>query len=181
MCSGVSRRGRIRACASHVAHGWLACALLLAATGAWAQAAVESPSRDAVAPSVQDAVDARAQDTFEIIGETIEFGEPVLLSRPWHFRSVRDPAIEADMNILRRRRSVPVPDGVLVIGDESDAIIDAENVVRRLRQRYHDDPRTTALCEAALRLVSHDTAVLEQFEIRYELAAINRAAAPARD
>ena len=55
---------------------------------------------------------------------TVELDGPVLMNRPWHFRSVRDQAIRFDLEIIRRTKTFkPVPDGVLVIGDPEDVLI----------------------------------------------------------
>jgi len=65
----------------------------------------------------------------------------------------------------------------LVLADEPTGNLDvhhARDALELMREVCRES-------EAALLLVSHDTAILEQFEIRYELAAINRAAAPAGD
>lgn len=56
--------------------------------------------------------------------DTTTVHERVLLSRPWHFRTVRDPAIAADMRILARRQSAPLPAHVAVIGDAADVVLD---------------------------------------------------------
>ncbi len=56
---------------------------------------------------------------------TIELDSPVLMNRPWHFRSVRDQAIRFDLELIRNTRVFgPVPDGVSVIGDPDDILID---------------------------------------------------------
>ena len=55
---------------------------------------------------------------------TVELDGPVLMNRPWHFRSVRDQAVRFDLEIIRRTKSFkPIPDGVLVIGDREDVLI----------------------------------------------------------
>jgi len=94
------------------------------------QALVERKSGDVIAARLEprDATHFLEGDPPELDSQQID--ENVLLSRPWHFRSVRDLAIESDMEILRRRRRAPVPDGVaLVGGDEDDAIIDPDATI----------------------------------------------------
>jgi len=55
---------------------------------------------------------------------------PVLMSRPWHVRSVRDQAIRFDLELIRRSdRFRPPPEGVLVIGSPDDFLLDAEATV----------------------------------------------------
>ncbi len=56
--------------------------------------------------------------------DTTTVHDRVLMSRPWHFRTVRDPAIAADMRILARRQSAPLPAHTLVIGDPGDVVLD---------------------------------------------------------
>jgi len=52
--------------------------------------------------------------------------EPVLMTRPWHFRAARDASIAADMRVLTRRASAPLPPHVHVVGDAKDVILDSE-------------------------------------------------------
>lgn len=55
---------------------------------------------------------------------------PVLMSRPWHVRSVRDQAIRYDLELIRKGdRLRPPPQGVLVIGDPEDVLLDADATV----------------------------------------------------
>lgn len=55
---------------------------------------------------------------------------PVLMNRPWHFRSVRDHAIRFDLGIIRSTRTFkPIPDGVLVIGDHDRVLLDHDATV----------------------------------------------------
>lgn len=55
----------------------------------------------------------------------VELDSPVLMNRPWHFRTVRDQAIRFDLELVRNTKKFkPVPDGVLVIGDPDDVLID---------------------------------------------------------
>lgn len=61
---------------------------------------------------------------------TVELDGPVLMNRPWHFRSVRDQAIRFDLELIRRTRKFkPVPGGVLVIGDPADVLLDPDAMV----------------------------------------------------
>ncbi len=56
---------------------------------------------------------------------TITLDGPVLMNRPWHFRTVRDQAIRFDLELIRKTRTFqPVPEGVLVIGDPADVLLD---------------------------------------------------------
>ncbi|VAX38615.1 Glucose-1-phosphate thymidylyltransferase [hydrothermal vent metagenome] len=56
---------------------------------------------------------------------TIMLDSPVLMNRPWHFRSVRDQALRFDLELIRSSRVFqPVPEGVLVIGDPADCLLD---------------------------------------------------------
>lgn len=60
--------------------------------------------------------------------ETLE--GPVLMSRPWHFRSVRDQALRFDLELIRNSRSFAPPlKGVLVIGPQEDVLVDPEATV----------------------------------------------------
>lgn len=61
---------------------------------------------------------------------TVELEEPVLMSRPWHFRSVRDQAIRFDLEIIRATRTFkPVPQGVLVIGKAERVLVDHDATI----------------------------------------------------
>jgi UDP-N-acetylglucosamine diphosphorylase/glucosamine-1-phosphate N-acetyltransferase len=61
---------------------------------------------------------------------TVELDGPVLMNRPWHFRSVRDQAIRFDLELIRKTRTFrPVPQGVLVIGDPADVLLDPDATV----------------------------------------------------
>jgi UDP-N-acetylglucosamine diphosphorylase/glucosamine-1-phosphate N-acetyltransferase len=76
-----------------------------------------------------------------VVGGLLEVGEtpecaiqtldgPVLMSRPWHVRSVRDQAIRFDLDLIRKAdRQGPMPSGVLVIGDAEDVLVDADATV----------------------------------------------------
>jgi UDP-N-acetylglucosamine diphosphorylase / glucose-1-phosphate thymidylyltransferase / UDP-N-acetylgalactosamine diphosphorylase / glucosamine-1-phosphate N-acetyltransferase / galactosamine-1-phosphate N-acetyltransferase len=55
---------------------------------------------------------------------------PVLMSRPWHVRSVRDQAIRFDLDLIRKTDRFRRPEqGVLVIGDPEDVLLDPDATV----------------------------------------------------
>lgn len=65
--------------------------------------------------------------------ESIEIEDEVLLARPWHFRRVRDKAIEMDLSLLLSKQEQEqdlVPPGVLCLGDHR-IMIDPEAEVYR--------------------------------------------------
>ena len=90
------------------------------------QALVERKSGDVIAARLEPRDAKRFLEGEPPDLDTQQIDEHVLLSRPWHFRSVRDLAIESDMEILRRRRRAAVPDRIQLIGDADDAIIDPD-------------------------------------------------------
>lgn len=60
----------------------------------------------------------------------VELEGPVLMSRPWHFRSVRDQAIRFDLELIARTRTFkPVPEGVLVIGARDRVLVDHDATI----------------------------------------------------
>ncbi len=64
---------------------------------------------------------------------SIEIDDDVLLSRPWHFRRVRDKAIQMDLSLLLSKQEQEddlVPEGVLCLGDHR-IMIDPEAQVYR--------------------------------------------------
>ncbi len=61
----------------------------------------------------------------------LQLTDPVLLTRPWHVRSVRDYALRYDLDLLSSRADrVPPPPGVQVLGDPDLAVIESEALVR---------------------------------------------------
>ncbi len=91
------------------------------------QALVEAASGDVVAALLAPDA-ARALLGGDDAGEErVELEESVLLSRPWHFRAVRDQAVEFDLDLLARdARRRDVPAGVTVLGDPSRVQIDPD-------------------------------------------------------
>jgi len=88
------------------------------------QAIYEKASGDPVAALLQPEAARRFLTTGDDDHEHIEIDDFVLLSRPWHVRAVRDWTIKFDMEILKKRKSKRPPDGVHIIGDPGDAVID---------------------------------------------------------
>lgn len=84
------------------------------------------PSKGRVIGGLLNLVDAVRVLVGEIPDRpTVKLDNPVLMNRPWHFRSVRDQAIRFDLELIRRTRVFkPVPDGVLVIGDPGEVLLD---------------------------------------------------------
>lgn len=62
---------------------------------------------------------------------SIELADSVLLTRPWHVRTVRDHALRFDLELLAAGADrAPIPAGVHVIGEPSSAVIESEALVR---------------------------------------------------
>ncbi|HZW10276.1 MAG TPA: putative sugar nucleotidyl transferase [Phycisphaerales bacterium] len=75
-----------------------------------------------------DAIRVLVGERTECATQTLD--GPVLMSRPWHVRSVRDQAIRFDLELIRQtNRLRPPPQGVLVIGDPSDVLLDTDATV----------------------------------------------------
>nr|ADI22390.1 nucleoside-diphosphate-sugar pyrophosphorylase involved in lipopolysaccharide biosynthesis/translation initiation factor 2B, gamma/epsilon subunits (eIF-2Bgamma/eIF-2Bepsilon) [uncultured Planctomycetales bacterium HF0500_02G17] len=75
-----------------------------------------------------DAIRVLVGETPDVKIETLE--GPVLMNRPWHFRSVRDHAIRFDLELIRSTRTFkPVPEGVLVIGERDRVLVDHDATV----------------------------------------------------
>lgn len=75
-----------------------------------------------------DAIRVLVGETPDVRVETLE--GPVLMNRPWHFRSVRDHAIRFDLELIRTTRTFkPVPEGVLVIGERDRVLVDHDATV----------------------------------------------------
>lgn len=81
------------------------------------RAVVESASGDLVAARVEPDT-ARAVLAGESAKLDItEVHDRVLINRPWHVRTFRDPSIEIDLRLLLTEPRGPEPDGCCLIGD----------------------------------------------------------------
>ncbi len=97
---------------------------------------VEQESNHTIGARLKPA-EARRLLEGEPIGRTVLFDKKVLLTRPWDVRSVRDLALDIDMQILSNLPRRDIPAGVTVIGDERPHI----------HPESHVCPGATLVCE----------------------------------
>jgi len=94
---------------------------------------IDPTSGDIIA-AMTDAPTARAFfdsgfDADALGDNTSEWDAGSLIDRPWSARAVRDEAIDADLEVLLRRKRAPIPPRVDVIGKDEDILIDPKATV----------------------------------------------------
>jgi len=145
---------------------------------------IEQSSGDVIAARVDhDAASRFLASGFEpgsLETEPLVLDQPVLLSRPWHARSVRDQAIAADLGLLAERgsmrelRDVGVPAGVHLVGGSPVLVAEGVSIMPGVVLVAEDGP--IALCaDAVLRpgavvsgptIVGSGTTILDHAAIR---------------
>jgi UDP-N-acetylglucosamine diphosphorylase/glucosamine-1-phosphate N-acetyltransferase len=94
------------------------------------QAAVEKGTGDLVAAmTTPDGARAILTGGDAPALETVEIDDYVLLARPWHARTFRDPCIDLDLTLLLADPAGELPDGCCILGDAPIRVDPSANVL----------------------------------------------------